>query len=51
VGPYGDVLTPVSFLFRFVAGLLFTGLYYWRGFAVTAYAHACYDIRVTLFTA
>jgi len=49
VGPLGDPFSLGSFLFRFVAGLLFTGLYYLRGFAVTAYAHAFYDIRVLLF--
>jgi membrane protease YdiL (CAAX protease family) len=49
VGPLADRFTFLSFLFRFVAGLLFTGLYYLRGFAVTAYAHAFYDIRVILF--
>jgi membrane protease YdiL (CAAX protease family) len=48
VGPLGDQFTFVSFLFRFIAGLLFTGLYYLRGFAVTAYAHAFYDMRVLL---
>jgi membrane protease YdiL (CAAX protease family) len=49
LGPLGDRFTFVSFLFRFVAGLIFTGLYFLRGFAVTAYAHAFYDIRVILF--
>ena len=48
VGPLGERFALASFLFRFVAGLLFTGLYYLRGFAVTAYAHAFYDIRVLL---
>jgi membrane protease YdiL (CAAX protease family) len=47
-GPLGDALTLDSFLFRWVAGLLFTVLYYSRGFAVTAYAHALYDIRVLM---
>ncbi|HKI99806.1 MAG TPA: CPBP family glutamic-type intramembrane protease [bacterium] len=49
IGPLGDHFTFASFLFRFVAGLLFTGLYYLRGFGVTAYAHAFYDMRVLLF--
>lgn len=48
VGPLADAFSLTSFMFRFVAGLLFTGLYYWRGFAITAYAHALYDIRVIL---
>lgn len=49
VGSFGDPFTLASFLFRFVAGMLFTGLYYARGFAVVAYTHALYDIRVILF--
>lgn len=49
LGPLGDSFTFVSFLFRFVAGLVFTGMYYMRGFALTAYCHAFYDIRVILF--
>ncbi|HEX9844672.1 MAG TPA: CPBP family glutamic-type intramembrane protease [bacterium] len=49
LGPLGDRFTFLSFLYRFIAGLLFTGLYFLRGFGVTAYAHAFYDIRVILF--
>ena len=49
VGPLGDPLDIHTFLFRWMAGLLFTVLYHSRGFAVTAYAHALYDIRVLLF--
>jgi len=50
LGPLGDPLRLDSFLFRWVAGLLFTVLYYARGFAVTAYAHALYDIRVLMLS-
>jgi membrane protease YdiL (CAAX protease family) len=50
IGPLGDPLRVDSFLFRWIAGLLFTVLYYSRGFAVTAYAHALYDIRVLMFS-
>ncbi|MDH5752457.1 MAG: CPBP family glutamic-type intramembrane protease, partial [Deltaproteobacteria bacterium] len=32
IGPFGDPLELSSFMFRFIAGLLFSGLYYWRGF-------------------
>ena len=49
VGPLGEPLNLQAFLFRWVAGLLFTLLYYARGFGVTAYAHAFYDIRILLF--
>jgi len=50
IGPLGDPPRLDSFLFRWLAGLLFTVLYYARGFAVTAYAHALYDIRVLMFS-
>ena len=49
VGPLGDPPDLHSFLFRWMAGLLFTVLYYARGFSITAYAHALYDVRVLLF--
>lgn len=49
IGPLGDPLTVPIFLYRWIAGLLFTVLYYSRGFAVVAYAHALYDIRILLF--
>ena len=48
VGSLGDDFDLHSFLFRWVAGLLFTVLYFVRGFAVTAYTHAFYDIHVLL---
>lgn len=50
VGPLGEGFQLHSFLFRWMAGLLFTVLYYLRGFAVTAYAHALYDLRILLWT-
>jgi len=46
IGPLGESLELHSFLFRWVAGLLFTVLFYLRGFAITAYAHAIYDVWV-----
>jgi hypothetical protein len=48
VGPYGDHLQLSSFVFRFLAGLTFSALYLLRGFGVTAWTHALYDIFVTL---
>ncbi len=48
VGPYGDQLQLASFVFRFLAGLAFSALYLTRGFGVTAWTHALYDIFVTL---
>ncbi len=43
-GSLADAFSLHSFLFRWLAGLMFTMLYYRRGFAITAYAHAFYDI-------
>ena len=47
IGPLGDAWTLHSFLFRFVAGLVLSGLYILRGYGITAYTHALYDLFVT----
>jgi len=44
MGPYGDPLELPSFIFRTVAGLAFSGLYVTRGFGITAWTHALYDV-------
>ena len=44
IGPYGDRLELGSFTFRAVAGVLFSGLYLSRGFGITAWTHALYDV-------
>jgi hypothetical protein len=44
IGPYGETLGLASFVFRTVAGLLFSGLYVLRGFGITAWTHALYDV-------
>jgi hypothetical protein len=44
IGPYGEPLALTSFTFRTVAGLLFSGLYLARGFGITAWTHALYDV-------
>ena len=44
IGPFGDRLETTSFVFRAVAGLAFSGLYVVRGFGITAWTHALYDI-------
>jgi membrane protease YdiL (CAAX protease family) len=44
IGPYGDNLQLASFTFRAVAGVLFSGLYLLRGFGITAWTHALYDV-------
>ena len=46
VGNMADTWQLYSFMFRWAAGLLFTVLYFVRGFAITAYTHALYDIWV-----
>ena len=46
VGSMGESLELYSFVFRWIAGMLFTVLYFIRGFAITAYTHALYDIWV-----
>jgi hypothetical protein len=48
IGPYGDRLTLPSFTFRAIAGVLFSGLYLTRGFGITAWTHALYDVLVTV---
>ena len=44
IGPFGDPLEAPSFVFRAVAGLAFSGLYVTRGFGITAWTHALYDV-------
>ncbi len=48
VGAYGDTLRVSSFVFRALAGLVFSTLYVTRGYGITAWTHALYDIGVTL---
>ena len=48
LGPYGDRLEVYSFVFRTIAGLFFSGLYLLRGFGVTAWTHALYDVFLLL---
>jgi membrane protease YdiL (CAAX protease family) len=48
IGPYGDDLALGSFTFRAVAGVLFSGLYLLRGFGITAWTHALYDVFLAL---
>ena len=44
IGPYGDRWQLYSFAFRMVAGLFFSALYLARGFGITAWTHALYDV-------
>ena len=46
IGPYGDRLELYSFVFRAIAGLFFSALYLLRGFGITAWTHALYDVSL-----
>jgi hypothetical protein len=46
VGPFGEPLRLESFVFRTLAGLAFSALYLTRGFGITAWTHALYDVAV-----
>jgi hypothetical protein len=48
VGAYGEALTLSAFTFRLLAGLFFSGLYVLRGFGITAWTHALYDVMVLI---
>jgi hypothetical protein len=48
LGPYGDRLQLYSFVFRAIAGLFFSALYLLRGFGITAWTHALYDVSLLL---
>jgi len=48
VGPFGEPLRLESFVFRALAGLAFSALYLTRGFGITAWTHALYDVAVLL---
>src|SRR6185503_3428586 len=48
IGPYGDRLELSSFVFRMIAGMMFSVLYVARGFGITAWTHALYDVALAL---
>ena len=48
IGEYGEPLQLASFTYRAIAGLVFSGLYLLRGFGITAWTHALYDVYVML---
>lgn len=49
IGPFGDAFTLYSFLFRMIFGLALNALLLIRGFGITAWTHALYDIFVLAF--
>jgi hypothetical protein len=48
IGPLGEPLQLESFVFRALAGVAFSALYLTRGFGITAWTHALYDVFVLL---
>jgi len=48
LGPLGDRLTLASFTFRTIAGLVLSALFAARGFGITAWTHALYDVGLAL---
>ena len=48
VGEYGEPLRLASFTYRTIAGLVFSALYLLRGFGITAWTHALYDVYVLI---
>jgi hypothetical protein len=48
IGPYGDPFALGSFMFRLIAGVLFSAMYLLRGFGITAWTHALYDVFLSL---
>ena len=51
IGPYGDPFELGSFTYRAIAGLVFSVLYLVRGFGITAWTHALYDVYVLILWA
>ena len=51
VGALGDRFSLASFTFRAIAGLMFSLLYVTRGFGITAWTHALYDLGLSLLQA
>ena len=49
IGSLGEPFKLESFVFRFLAGLAFSALYLTRGFGITAWTHALYDVAVLVF--
>lgn len=48
LGALGEPFRMESFIFRAIAGLAFSALYLTRGFGITAWTHALYDVAVLL---
>lgn len=48
IGSLGEPFRLESFVFRTIAGLAFSALYLLRGFGITAWTHALYDVAVLM---
>ena len=48
IGPFGEPYRIESFVFRALSGIAFSALYLTRGFGITAWTHALYDVAVLL---
>ena len=46
IGEYGDFFSFNVFMVRFLAGIVLGTLYFIRGFGITAWSHAIYDLIV-----
>lgn len=46
VGAFGEPFELRTFVFRWICGLIFTGIYAFRGFAPAVWTHTLYDIWV-----
>ena len=46
IGEYGDFFSFNIFMVRFLAGIALGTLYFLRGFGITAWSHAVYDLIV-----
>jgi len=46
IGAYGEPFRINAFIYRFLSGLFFSGLYLMRGFGITAWSHSIYDLLV-----
>ncbi len=48
LGPFGEPFEMYSFIFRFMAGLIFGLLYIFRGFGIAVYTHTLYDLLIVM---
>jgi hypothetical protein len=48
IGSLGEPFRLEAFVFRAIAGIAFSALYLTRGFGITAWTHALYDVAVML---